>query len=52
MPNPRKDLEGCLREMVDLCKGTYLDEEAKRIEEALDSGYVLYHPCPETDLNL
>lgn len=47
----QKSLTQCANELAELCKGTYLDEEARRVIEAIEAGYCFYHPYPETDLD-
>jgi len=34
-------LEQSLREVINLAKDTYLDSEAKRLEDALDAGHIV-----------
>lgn len=46
-----KDLDDCVEELAQLCKGTHLDREACRVLEALAHGYCMYHPYPERDLD-
>ena len=42
-------LEQALREVIELAKGTYLDSEAKRLEDALDAGAITINKQPVID---